>query len=101
MRKISRRGLMRVGAGLLGFIPAAKSLLELPIAQAGGTGCPPPPGYVTCSKTFCVYIGDVCVPRPGYTYGRIHRNYACYDYYSTASCPGYTEPTDVSCNPGW
>lgn len=87
----SRRGFVKVGAGLLAFLPAAKYLANLPEANAKVI----PNWYVNCSSQRCVYGGADC-EEVGCNYVVVHY-YFCYDTYQENFCEVVRIDTGVPC----
>ena len=79
----SRRGLLKIGAGLVAFIPAAQVLLQNGSdvhAASPSPNASQSPDYVVCSKVYCNSANVYC------SGGNITFSANCYDYYSGASC---------------
>lgn len=86
MDKLSRRSFVRrVIAGLVGFVPAAKVLLNAAPVDAQSCGGPPP-GYKRCSVQVCYESRRTCDPPSK----DIIIFYDCYDYYDRTYCETIT-----------
>lgn len=89
-RKLTRRTFLKIGAGLVAFVPGVRALFDdevIPTALA----------YEACDEMVCTYQGQVCFGTPPNAI-RYHV-YKCRDArYSNIDCGYIYTPVGSTCN---